>query len=121
MKKTILIVSHGTRDAAALREFKSLVHQYRKRHPGWKITHGFLELARPSIPESLERLSRGAGAITVLPLFLFEAKHVRKHIPEILSRFRRKHPGIKLRLAKALGPDPLLLEILDRRFHSTLQ
>jgi len=118
MKKAILIVSHGSRDESAIREFKHLVHQYQKRHSSWRITYAFLELARPSIPEALEKLSRKSKIITVLLLFLFEAKHVKKHIPEILTQFRKSRPNVTLRLAKPLGPDPLLLTILDQRLQA---
>ena len=115
MKPSILIVAHGSRETPAQQEFKRLVGKYRKRHPGWKITHAFLELAEPSIPQALESLAASSKEILVLPLFLFAAKHVRKHIPEILKAFRATHPGVKVELAKPLGSDPKLLDILDQR------
>ncbi|HJT24703.1 MAG TPA: CbiX/SirB N-terminal domain-containing protein, partial [bacterium] len=102
----------------AQQEFKRLVGKYRKRHPGWKITHAFLELAEPSIPQALESLAATSKEIQVLPLFLFGAKHVRKHIPEILAAFRKTHPKVKIKLAKPLGADSQLLDILDQRLHA---
>jgi sirohydrochlorin ferrochelatase len=118
MKPAILIVAHGSRDKSAQGEFKSLVGKYRKRHPGWKIAHAFLELAEPSIPKALESLSASSQEIIVLPLFLFAANHVKKHIPEIISTFRKSHPKVKIKLAKPLGSDPKLLDILAQRFKS---
>ena len=115
MKSALLIVAHGSREKPAQQEFKKLVGKYRKRHPGWKIAHAFLELAEPSIPQALESLAATSGEILILPLFLFAAKHVRQHIPEILAAFRKEHPKIKVKLAKPLGADPKLLEILDER------
>lgn len=115
MRSAILIVAHGSRETAAQREFKRLVGKYRKMHPGWKIAHAFLELAEPSIPKALESLAAGSERILVLPLFLFAAKHVRKHIPEILKAFQAAHPGVKVELAKPLGSDRKLLDILDQR------
>ncbi len=115
MKKYVLIISHGSRDKSADREFKRLVQKYRARHPHWKVSHAYLELAQPSIPEALEAFALKSGEIAVLPLFLFAAKHVKKHIPEILRAFRNKYPKIKLKLAKPLGADPKLLLILDQR------
>jgi sirohydrochlorin ferrochelatase len=115
MKRAILIVAHGSRELPAQQEFKNLVGKYRKRHPGWKIAHAFLELAEPSIPQALESLAKSSDEITVLPLFLFTAKHVRKHIPEILAAFRKDHPKVKIKLAKPLGADSKLLDILDQR------
>jgi sirohydrochlorin cobaltochelatase len=112
-----LIVSHGSRDKSANADFKRLVQKYRKRHPLWKISHAFLELARPSIPEALGLLTSRSREIFILPLFLFQAKHIKKHIPEILGAFRKKHPQVKAKLAKPLGSDPQLLDILDRRLN----
>lgn len=110
-----MLVSHGSREESANREFKRLVQKYRKRHPSWKVSHAYLELAQPSIPEALESLASKSNEIFVLPLFLFAAKHVKKHIPEILKTFQKNHPLVKVKLAKPLGPDLQLLDILDRR------
>jgi len=115
MNRAILIVAHGSREKPAQQEFKRLVGKYRQRHPGWKIAHAFLEMAEPSIPQALESLAVTSSEILVLPLFLFTAKHVRQHIPEILTAFRKKHPGAKVKLGKPLGADPQLLDILDKR------
>lgn len=115
MKKYVLVISHGSREKLANLEFIRLVGKYRKRHPSWKISPAFLELAQPSIPEALESLAPKTSAILILPLFLFTARHVKKHIPEIIMAFRKKHPQVKVKLAKPLGPDPLLLGLLDQR------
>jgi sirohydrochlorin cobaltochelatase len=115
MKPMVLIISHGSREETANREFRRLVQKYRKRHPGWKIAHAFLELAKPSILEVLEILARKSDEILVLPLFLFSAKHVKEHIPAILAAFRKEHPKTQLKLAEPLGSDPLLLDLLDQR------
>ncbi len=119
MNTAILIVAHGSRDKSAQAEFKKLAGNYRRRHPGWKIAHAFLELAEPSIPQALESLAVSSDEMIVLPLFLFAAKHVRQHIPEILAAFRKNHPKVKVRLAKPLGADGKLLDILDQRLRLT--
>lgn len=121
MKKYILLVSHGSREKSANREFKRITREYGAKHPGWKVTCAYLELASPSIPEALESLIQKAKpkAIILLPFFLFSARHVKKDIPGILKTFRKKHPGTKIRMAKPLGPDPRLLSILDRRVVET--
>ena len=115
MKKCVLIISHGSREESANREFKSLTQKYRALHPNWNISHAYLELAHPSISEALETLALKTDTINVLPLFLFTAKHVKKHIPEILKSFRKKYPKIKVKLGKPLGSDPKILDILDER------
>jgi sirohydrochlorin cobaltochelatase len=115
MKEAILIVGHGSREERANREFRHWVGSYRKRHPGREVFPAFLELAGPSLPEALETMAPGFDVILVLPFFLFAAKHVKRHIPQILRAFRKKHPGVKVRLARPLGCDPRLGVLLDER------
>src|ERR1700679_2767376 len=114
MKKHVLVISHGSREASANQDFKKLVQKYRHKHPNWIIAQAFLELAEPSIPQALEVLAKKSKEIYVLPLFLFAAKHVKKHIPEILKTFHQQHPRVKIKLGKPLGPEPQLLNILDQ-------
>lgn len=115
--KVVLIVSHGSREASANREFVRLVEKFRKRHPSWKVAHAYLDVVGPSIPMALEKLAQGktTGRIDVLPYFLFRARHVKKDIPAILKAFAKDHPKFELRLAQPLGDDARILDILDRR------
>ncbi|HTA77647.1 MAG TPA: CbiX/SirB N-terminal domain-containing protein [bacterium] len=115
MKKHVLVISHGSREISANADFKKLVQKYRRKHPNWIIAHAFLELAEPSIPDALENLAKKSDEIFILPLFLFAAKHVKKHIPEIIKTFHQQHPQVKIKLGKPLGPEPQLLNILDQR------
>jgi len=115
MKKHVLVISHGSRETSANQDFKRLVQKYQRKHPKWIIAHSFLELAEPTIPQALEVLAKKSKEIYVLPLFLFAAKHVKNHIPEILKTFKKKHPQVMLKLGKPLGSEPKLLAILDQR------
>lgn len=119
MKKHVLVISHGSREASANNDFKKLVQAYRRKHPDWVIALAFLEMAEPSIPQALETLNETTQEIFVLPLFLFAAKHVKKHIPEILKTFQKENPKVKIKLSKPLGPEPKLLNILDQRLKTT--
>ncbi|HVZ80061.1 MAG TPA: CbiX/SirB N-terminal domain-containing protein [bacterium] len=119
--RTVLIVSHGSRETSANREFVRLVAKYRERHPRWKVGHAYLDVVGPTIHQGLAHLAHDMekGTIEVLPYFLFRAKHVKKDIPAILAAFQKERPGIKVHLAKPLGDDPRLLHILDQRLPPT--
>lgn len=119
-KKTVLIVSHGSRETSANREFVRLVGKFRARHRDWKVGYAYLDVVGPTIPQGLAHLVHGVekGTIDVLPYFLFRARHVKKDIPAILKAFQKDHPRIRLRLAKPLGLDQRLLDILDQRVRS---
>ena len=118
MKKTVLIIGHGSREMSALMEFKRLVGQYRRRNPKWNISLAFLELAEPSIPLALGSLADLSNEIFILPLFLFAAGHMKRDIPNILKEFKKKYPNIRVKLAKELGPDPMMAELLMKRVES---
>lgn len=48
----IIIAGHGSRDAEGVREFEHLVELVQQRARGRRVTHGFLEFARPTIDVS---------------------------------------------------------------------
>jgi sirohydrochlorin ferrochelatase/(2Fe-2S) ferredoxin len=106
----VLIVGHGSREEAANREFEQLVARYQARRPELELRHGFIELARPSLAEALSSVG-DTGAVTLLPLFLFAAGHVKNDIPLALSVARREKPGILFHAARALGVHPKMVEL----------
>lgn len=108
---TILLITHGSREAKANRDFHSLVRRYAKKHPAWSIQSAFLEIAEPSIHQALNHLSARSLEIDVLPLFLFSAQHLKTDIPRLLDVFKNQHPEVQLRLGKELGPDPQLARL----------
>jgi sirohydrochlorin ferrochelatase len=79
------------------------------------VAHAFLEMAEPTIPQTLNLLASKTNQIEIVLLFLFAARHVKEHIPEIISEFRKEHPQVKIKLGKPIGPEPKLLKILDER------
>lgn len=114
-KKTVLIIGHGSRESSALNEFKRMVRQYGRRRPKWWIAYAFLEMAEPSIPQALGSLAKRTNEILILPLFLFAAGHMKRDIPRILKEFKMSHPKVRVKLAKELGPEPLMAELLMKR------
>jgi sirohydrochlorin cobaltochelatase len=111
----ILLITHGSRESFANRQFHYLSRRYAKYHPNWIIKSAFLENANPSIFEGLKNLSSRSDEIDILPLFLFAAQHLKKDIPEILDQFRSRYPKVVLHLGKELGPDPSLALIALQR------
>ena len=107
----VLLITHGSREYYANRQFHYLARRYARRHPSWVIRSSFLENGNPSIDHELNNLSTRSHEIDILPLFLFAAQHINKDIPEILNEFQIQHPDVTLRLRKELGPDPVLAQL----------
>ena len=105
----LLIVGHGSRDPNANAEFESVVAAYRASRPDVDVTHGYVELARPSLAMALRELAQRADFIVVLPLFLFAAGHVKNDIPLALSQARQNFPDVRFTVTNALGVDPNLV------------
>ncbi|WP_327299010.1 MULTISPECIES: sirohydrochlorin chelatase [unclassified Streptomyces] len=105
---TLLAVAHGTRDAEGVAVTGALAARVRALRPSLRVELCFLDLVAPSLPEALARLS---GEVVVVPLLLGAGYHVRVDIPGALAAA----PHLNSRVARALGPDPLLAEALTGR------
>ena len=114
-RPALVIVGHGSRDPAANTEFEALVAAFAAREPGRDVSHGYLELAEPSLPNALERAGARAASVQVLPLILFGAGHVKNDLPLALDAARRKLPEVSFLAARPLGVHPLLTALIAER------
>ncbi len=122
MTHPLLIVGHGTRDAAGVAGFAELVQRVAERaDPRSPVRGGFIELSAPPLREAVSELvDLGARDLDVVPLVLVAAGHAKGDIPAALAREQQRHPGLAYRYGRPLGPHPVLLELLDRRLGDVL-
>jgi sirohydrochlorin ferrochelatase len=114
--KTILLVAHGSRYLPANEEVLEMAERLTRRL-GLPVVPAFLELIQPTLTEVLQLIiDQGAASICVVPFFLGSGSHVTRDIPRILDEFKLKYPAIEMALTPAVGPDPLLDEIVVRRY-----
>lgn len=117
----LLIVGHGTRDAAGVAQFLTLVREVADLCPDVAVEPSFLELAQPSIAEGVDRaVLRGARRLTVMPLLLFAAGHAKHDIPRSVAAAARRHVGLEVRQAGHLGCHSAVLELSERRFREAV-
>ncbi|ASY32180.1 MULTISPECIES: sirohydrochlorin chelatase [Streptomyces] len=119
-RPALLVVAHGSRDPRHAATVRELVARVERLRPGLAVETAFLDFVEPSVPEALERLAAaGAGAreVVALPLLLTRAFHAKSDIPAVLDAASRALPGrrVRVRLARVLGPSPLLTAALERR------
>lgn len=109
--KAILYVGHGTRSKEGAAEAKNFLHEVMK-DTGYPVQEiSFLELTEPFIKEGFERcVARGATEITVVPLFLLAAGHIKKDIPEALAPLRQSYPHIVVKMADPFGVQDKILD-----------
>jgi energy-coupling factor transporter ATP-binding protein EcfA2/sirohydrochlorin ferrochelatase len=117
----LFLIGHGSRDPAAAAEFAAVLDAVRARLGPARCGGGFLELAEPHVDAALERLiADGADDIVAVPYVLFGAGHLKDDGPAVLARARRRHPRVRLRLARDLGVHPALLDTAEDRARAAL-
>src|SRR5262245_5672240 len=108
----LLLVGHGTRDPVGLREFHDVAAAVAQRAGDWNVEPCFLELSAPDIATAMQRmLDQGIRSITVAPLLLFAAGHVRKDIPAAVAAATRGTPGLQIRQSSALEASSRMVEL----------
>lgn len=114
----LVAVAHGSRDPRAAATAAALAGAARSRLPGLEARAAFLGHCAPSLPQALAALAPAPAArrgCVVLPLLLTDAYHSKADIPAQLAAAAAALPGLEVRCAATLGPDPLLLAALERR------
>jgi sirohydrochlorin cobaltochelatase len=124
----LLIIGHGTRDATGVAQFRQLIRRVRDQSAGRlpAVDGGFIELSAPSVSEVVPRLAGGRLAdggpaeLVAVPLVLSAAGHGKGDIPAALAREQVRHPGLRYRYGRPLGPHPVLLDVLEARIDAAL-
>src|SRR5215471_7780691 len=112
----IVIAGHGSRDPQGVIEFENLVRLVRARANGRRVTHGFLEFARPTISEAIrENIASGSERIAIVPGLLLAATHAKNDIPAEVKALQKAFPNIKLHYGSALHLHPLILRLLREK------
>jgi sirohydrochlorin cobaltochelatase len=121
----LLIVGHGTRDADGAEEFRRFVRRVESRAveqgAADAVAGGFIELSPPPLKDAVAGLvEAGHRDLTAVPLILLAAGHAKGDIPAALAREKERHPGLRTKYARPLGPHPVVLDLLRRRLEETL-
>jgi sirohydrochlorin cobaltochelatase len=114
-RRSILILGHGSRRPGANAEFEALVARFRARSLGRAVGHAYIELAEPLLADNLAAAAGATERVTVLPLFLFAAGHVKEDVGAAIADAKRRFPAVRFEASPALGVDPALVATaLDR-------
>ena len=112
----IVLVDHGSKKREANATLDAFAEVYKRRSGREVVEIAHMEIAEPSISQAVGRcVASGATDIVVAPYFLSPGRHVQKDIPALVDEAAREHPGVDVRLAKPIGIDPLVAEIIEAR------
>ncbi|MGJ7563632.1 sirohydrochlorin chelatase [Variovorax sp. GB1R11] len=111
----IVLLAHGSRDERWREPIEAVAARVTARAPDALVTCAYMELATPDLPTAAAALiTAGARAIRVVPLFLGMGKHAREDLPHQLEALRQKWPHIDISLARIVGEEPELVDLLAR-------
>ncbi|GAB6877993.1 CbiX/SirB N-terminal domain-containing protein [Halorubrum gandharaense] len=112
--EAVLLVGHGSRREKSNEAVRELAAGLEERI-GVATDAAFLELVEPSIPDAVGTLARGTSRLTLVPLSLFAASHVKNDLPLAVERARSEHSGVTFHAGGNLGIHPAILDVLDDR------
>ena len=87
-KKTgILLLSHGSRLDDGEEVIKAYKEMYAEEFPDMPVEYGFMEIRKPGIPETINKLTKDNDLekIIVVPVFVAHGLHTKRDIPALLG------------------------------------
>lgn len=115
MKKSLIIVAHGSRRAESNEEVELIAKKLLAltKSDFSDVRYGFLELAEPSIPDAIiQGIQSGAESVTILPYFLSAGRHVTVDIPNEVLTVQKQYPQCPIIIAPYLGASENLLQVI---------
>ena len=108
-----VVIAHGSRDAGANQAFQKFLETFRNKIKKQAVYGAFLEIAKPSISEALEKaIEKGARELIVLPLMFFPGRHVKEDIPKQVAEVKAKYPEADFHYAAPVAEHPAMAKLL---------
>lgn len=117
---TILLIGHGSREAAGNQEIEVFAAQWRQQRPDWRIEVCFIEFAAVLLDAGLDQAASHGGRVIVVPLILNAAGHVKMEIPEHIEHARLRHPAVEFVYCRHLGACEEVFAVLQRNLQRAM-
>src|SRR5258706_5421031 len=101
----VILCAHGAREPEWAQPLESI--RDRLRATGTPVELAFLEFMSPSLDEAAARLAdRGIETVIIVPLFLAQGAHLKRELPAMMAKIRKRHAKTEFRMTSALGEAP---------------
>ena len=121
MLSAVVLLGHGSRAPEARQYFLDLAAAVRGPAGSELVEAAFLELCRPSFPETVAACAaRGAQRIVVVPVFLHPGRHLQRDVPRLVAEARAAYPHLEVLLAPHLGAHPAITPLVVDLVHRAL-
>ena len=87
-KKTgVMLLSHGSRLPDGKEVIEAYKKMYQEEFPDIPVEYGFMEIRKPGIPETINKLTseNDLDKIIVVPVFVAHGLHTKRDIPGLLG------------------------------------
>lgn len=116
MTTALVLMAHGSRNAAANDDLLHLAEQIRGLGRYAFVVASFLELAEPDIKTACQRcVAEGATRVVMSPYFLSAGVHMHRDLVGLRDELSKKYPDVQFLLAEPLGRHPSLMQIVLER------
>lgn len=114
MKTAVIILGHGSRNGGADEAIKRTAAELKRVGDFVSVEYAFLQYVQPALPETLETCIRqGASNIVIVPFFMQAGAHVTRHIPDLVEKAKKQHPGVNIAVTDYAGTHPLMTKIVE--------
>jgi sirohydrochlorin ferrochelatase len=115
-RAAVILFAHGSRVEEANSGVRELARQIEQGGGFRYVRAAFLEMGRPDLATALaEAVNDGQCRIIVIPYFLTMGVHLRRDLPDLITRERDRYPGVEILVSDSLEGHPRLASIiLDR-------
>src|SRR5215213_6319054 len=115
----VLIVGRGSSDPDANSDLAKIARLFYEGRPYPLVETAFVSLARPSVPEALERCRKlGVRRVAVFSYFLFTGV-LEERIREQSEAFTAEHREVEVRYTGYFGPDSRVAELVFERYRES--
>lgn len=102
--------SHGTADPDGRATILAILARMAEARPDLDVREAFVDVQQPEVADVVRHAVEGGAPVVVVPLLLSAGYHVHVDIAAAVEPW-----GGRAVAARALGPDPRLVELLDER------
>lgn len=118
--QAIILLGHGSRIHGAGESMQKVAIRLSKKFFYKNVEICYLSRLKPHFPETFAKcILGGANEVIVVPYFLHTGLHMRLDIPKMLQDNSDKYPHVKVILAKELGYDESLVDIVKERIEES--
>ena len=101
----VILFAHGAREPEWAQPLEGI--RDRLRAAGMTVELAFLEFMSPALEEAASRLARkGIETVVIVPLFLAQGAHLKRELPAMVEKIRKRHAKTEFRVTPALGEAP---------------